>query len=80
MIGATSHYWVIEHAQRGCFVKFDHDPSTGKYRPFFSWSLLRSDSKIERFWTQDKAKTALARIQKAGVRGAYLFEIGSSSK
>ena len=68
------NYWIIEHASRGAFDRWDNDPTTGKWRPFFHWSGLRSDDNVKRFYDKGDAERELAKISRE-VRKCYLFEM-----
>lgn len=75
---STSHYWIIEHLGRGAFDRWDHDPKTGKWRPFFHWAVLRSDNSIKRFWSKEEADRELQKISKV-VPKCYIYEMGGTN-
>jgi hypothetical protein len=74
-------YFIIEHATRGVLLEwaYDYKQSTLKrafYKPKFSYTCLRTDPKVKRYWTDSKAiadRNRLAAIpNRSKVTGAYV--------
>ena len=48
-------YYIIEHPRRGCLTDM---PGIIDDKPHFSWSGLRSDEKVRKFWNLGQAREA----------------------
>ena|ERR1700739_3068493 len=76
---ATSQaYYVIEHPGYGCYKGFDHSSYSGEWKPMFSWSVLRSDPSIKRFYSQEAATRELKKVRAHSNRysTSYLVQVG----
>ena len=69
-----NRYWIIEHPTRGSFDRWDNDPTSGNWRPFFHWSGLRTDENVKRFYDLAQAQRELAKITKEVPR-CYIHEM-----
>lgn len=71
--------YIIEHPTRGVYLGFDHSRHTGKWQPKFSWSMPRSDPRVLRYLTIERARQELGKIEEAGVKGCYTAELPSAT-
>ena len=68
-------YWVIEHATRGVLQSCDHDGK--KRRAKFSYTKDRSEGMI--FYFLSNARKQLRIVHEAGVKKAYILELGKEN-
>lgn len=61
-------YYIVEHQSRGCVIGKEWDGTKFKYR--CSWTILRSDPKVIRYYNLKDA-----RHTRDNIKGSYILQI-----
>lgn len=67
----TQPYLVIESPSRGVLMEWHHN-AAGEYRPRFSWSGLRTDAGVMRFYSRERAIKEFDKVR-PHVKGELYF-------
>ena len=65
-------YYVIESPSRGTLMEWSDKGASGELRPRFSWSGLRSDPGVMRFYTLERAQKEFDKVRPY-VKGQLYF-------